>query len=92
MVLIVCLKKYSSGTRDGQIVLVQHTSIQDADYGSGYTIKEYSSKKDINDEAWSHQSITLRPLSNNSEFKSIELRDDEISSLKVIGVFVDILE
>jgi DUF2075 family protein len=37
-----CLfRKYSGGSRNGQIVLVESTSIQDTDYGSCYTIKEY---------------------------------------------------
>ena len=36
-----CLfRKYSGGSRNGQIVLVESTSIQDTDYGSCYTIKE----------------------------------------------------
>ena len=42
----VCLfRKDSGGSRDGKIVLAQHTSIQDGDFGSGYTVKEYHSKK-----------------------------------------------
>jgi hypothetical protein len=42
----ICLfRKYTGGTRNGKIVLVQHTSIQDYDFGSGYTVKEYHSKK-----------------------------------------------
>jgi hypothetical protein len=33
-------RKYSGGSRNGQIVLVESTSLQDTDYGSCYTIKE----------------------------------------------------
>ena len=37
-----CLfRSYSGGSRNGQIVLVARSGIQDADYGSCYTIKEY---------------------------------------------------
>lgn len=42
----ICLfRKYSGGSRNGQIVLVENTNIQDEDFGSCYTIKEYQSKK-----------------------------------------------
>ncbi len=56
----ICLfRKYSGGSRNGKIVLVEHTSIQDPDFGSGYTVKEYHSKKNIDGDQWNHQSITL---------------------------------
>ena len=88
----ICMfRKYSGGSRDGKIVLVELTNIQDPDFGSGYTVKEYRSKKEVNQDLWSHQSITLKPLSYNSEFQAIQLSDDELSNLKVIGVFECIL-
>lgn len=88
----ICLfRKYSGGSRNGQIVLVEHTSIQDPDFGSGYTIKEYRSKKNIENEQWHHQSITLKPLSYDSEYKDIEIEQDELSELKVIGIFECVL-
>jgi len=88
----ICLfRKYSGGSRNGKIVLVQHTSIQDSDFGSGYTIKEYHSRKNIDNDQWVHESITLKPLSSNSEYKDISLTEDELSSLKVIGVFECVL-
>jgi hypothetical protein len=84
----VCMfRKYTGGSRDGKIVLVEHTTIQDPDFGSGYTVKEYRSKKKNEDELWSHESIILKPLSDNIEFQDIILEEDELSSLKVIGVF-----
>ena len=87
-----CLfKKDFGGTREGEIVLVEHFSIQDSDFGSGYTVKEYHSKKKSTEDLWSHQSITLKPLSNNSEYNDIELFGDELSSLKVIGIFERVL-
>jgi uncharacterized protein len=88
----ICLfRKYSGGSRNGQIVLVEHTNIQDPDFGSGYTIKEYRSKKNVNNEQWSHQSITLKPLSYDSEYVNIEIIEDESSTLKVIGIFECVL-
>ncbi|UPT72295.1 MAG: hypothetical protein M0D53_04140 [Flavobacterium sp. JAD_PAG50586_2] len=41
-----CLfRKDTGGSREGEIVLVEHYSIQDSDFGAGYTIKEYHSQK-----------------------------------------------
>ncbi len=88
----ICLfRKYSGGSRNGKIVLVEHTSIQDPDFGSGYTVKEYNSRKFSTDEQWKHESITLKPLSYNSDYKNIEIADDELVNLKVIGIFEMVL-
>lgn len=87
----LCLfKKDPGGSRNGKIVLVQHTSIQ-YESGSRYTVKEYQSKKNTDNEQWIHQSITLKPLSTSKDFKNIILNEDEAIGLKVVGVFVGIL-
>jgi hypothetical protein len=84
----ICMfRKYDGGSRDGKIVLVKHTSIQDADFGSGYTVKEYRSKKETTEDLWSHKTITLKPISYDSSFEDIIIEDDELSNLKVIGIF-----
>jgi uncharacterized protein len=88
----ICLfRKYNGGSRDGKIVLVEHTSIQDPDFGSSYTIKEYRSKKNIENDSWSHESIVLKPLSFDLEYKDIVLEEDELTGLKVVGVFECVL-
>ncbi|MTH14777.1 DNA/RNA helicase domain-containing protein [Flavobacterium sp. LC2016-01] len=88
----ICMfRKYSGGSRDGKIVLVEHSSIQDPDFGSGYTIKEYRSKKSIKNDTWSHESIILKPLSFNPDYEEIVIEDDELINLKVIGIFETIL-
>lgn len=88
----ICMfRKYSGGSRDGKIVLVEHSNIQDKDFGYGYTVKEYRSKKHTAGELWSHESITLKPLSNDLSFEDIILENDELDSLKVIGVFECVL-
>ncbi|MNR53481.1 hypothetical protein D3C85_1735030 [compost metagenome] len=66
-------------------------NIQDADFGAGYTVKEYHSKKNTTNDEWSHQSITLKPLSYNMEYNDIELVDDELENLRVIGIFECVL-
>jgi uncharacterized protein len=87
-----CLfKEYSGGSREGKIVLAEHYSFQDSGFGAGYTIKEYLSKKKIENDSWSHESIVLKPLSFNSEYKDIILEKDELSALVTIGIFECVL-
>lgn len=87
-----CLfKEHKEGSRNGEIVLVKHTSLQDSDFGSGYTVKEYHSKKDITEENWGHQQIILKPLSYNAEYENINIPADESNEFKVIGVFECVL-
>lgn len=71
---------------------MEHYKIQDSSFGAGYTVKTYHSEKNVTDETWSHESIILKPSSFDSGFKDIVLKQDEISSLKVIGEFVTTLE
>lgn len=87
-----CLfSKDEGGSRNGKIVLVELFDKQNSDSGSCYTVKEYNSKKVIDENQWIHQSITLKPLSNNSEYEPIELSGDETSGLIVAGIFVCVL-
>jgi uncharacterized protein len=88
----ICLfNKYEGGSRNGKIVLVQHTSIQDKDFGNGFTVKEYRSKKYIGEDQWHHESIILHPLSNDSSFQPIFIQPDELNEMKVIGIFERVL-
>ncbi len=87
-----CLfKRDYGGSRNGKIVLVESANIQDADFGAGYTVKEYHSKKNIENNQWSHQEIILKPLSYHPNYKDIHLSNDELVNLKVIGIFECIL-
>ncbi len=87
-----CLfKKDPGGSRDGKIVLVHHNYKQDADFGNGYTVKVYESKKIVTEEGRIQMSITLKPQSNNPDYKDIVLERDELSDLKVEGIFVEVL-
>ncbi|MDO8999698.1 MAG: DUF2075 domain-containing protein [Bacteroidota bacterium] len=79
------------GSRNGKIVLVEHTKFQESEFGSRYTVKEYRSQKNIENDQWSHKSITLKPLSIDSSYQEIELSESELDNLKVIGVFEKVL-
>lgn len=88
----ICLfRKYSGGSRDGRIVLCEHTSIQDTDFGSSYTIKEFKSKKNNTGDTWRHHSIVLIPKSYNSKYSEIELAEDDLNDFRVIGIFECVL-
>ena len=89
----VCLfRKYTGGSRNGKIVLVESTHIHDVDFGSAYTVKEYYSRKTMEKDGWSHESILLKPVSRNPEYRDIELADDQLTSLKVIGIFECVIQ
>lgn len=88
----ICLfKQDEGGSRNGKIVLVQHASIQERDYGDGYTVKLYKSVKNFEGDQWHHESITLHPMSDDSSYQPIELSNDELQELKVIGIFDQVL-
>ena len=88
-----CLfRKYSGGSRNGQIVLVENTNMHDSDFGSCYTVKEYESKKHKDENGWKHQSIILKPLSTDSSYANIVLENEDLSTFKVIGTFVCVIK
>lgn len=88
----ICLfRKYDGGSRNGKIVLVQSNDIQDIEMGSGYTVKEYYSKKVVNDSGWEHQSIMLRPISNDMSYNDLILDPEGVESFQVIGIFDRVL-
>ena len=90
----VCLfRKYSGGSRNGKIVLVELSHLQDPDYGSNYTVKEYESTKTYTEMGeWAHELIRLNPLSFDSGYRAIELREDELTHIRVIGEFVEVID
>jgi len=88
-----CLfKQDEGGSRNGKIVLVESTNINDSEFGSGYTVKQYHSKKNISIDEWKHESIILKPMSTFSDYSEIELSDDELTIFKVVGIFEKVLE
>ncbi len=88
----ICLfRKYEGGSRNGQVVLVEHTDLQDPDTGGTYTVKEYHSQKNQKEDQWNHSAITLHPLSTDEAYSPIQLIEKEVSGLKVVGVFDRVL-
>lgn len=89
-----CLfREEQEGSRNGKTVLVEHSDIQDPDFGAGYTVKVYhSEKKHARDmELWEHERILLQPKSTDASFKNIVLTGDGPGAFKIIGEFVSVL-
>ncbi len=79
-----------AGSRQGKIVLVQHTNYYDPDYSGSYSIKEYSSEKCYDEfGSWRHEKIELKPL--NKDFNPIILTLEDADEFRVIGEFVGVL-
>ena len=79
------------GSREGKIVLVQHTNFYDADYSGSYSIKQYSSVKSYNEfGGWQHEKIELKPL--NSDYNPIIITPDDGEDFRVIGEFVGVIK
>jgi DUF2075 family protein/phage repressor protein C with HTH and peptisase S24 domain/predicted GIY-YIG superfamily endonuclease len=88
----ICLfSKATGGSRSGKIVLVENTNRYDEDFGSCYTVKEYSSRKIPSRDQWEHESITLKPLSLNPNYEDIVLTEEDLQVLRIIGIFIQVL-
>ena len=88
-----CLfKPDQGGSRNGKIVLVQSSHIQDVETGSSFTVKCYQSEKvAVDDEGWAHSRIVLQPMSTVGAFEDIELAGEQVENFSVIGEFVAVL-
>ena len=86
-----CLfKPDQGGSRNGKVVLVQSSYIQDVETGSSYTVKRYHSEKTIVDETTLNESIVLRPESTAYGYRDLVFYDNA-SGLRVIGEFLAII-
>jgi hypothetical protein len=72
-------------------VLVEYTDLQDSEFGSCYTVKEYQSKKSVSEDGWEHESIILKPLSTHSDYQDLVIGEDQIALFRVIGTFECVL-
>lgn len=80
------------GSRQGKIVLVRHSDIQDSDFGGQFTVKRYESEKQQGEVSeWEHSLARLMPDSPEVEYQTIVLSEQEGTELKVFGVLVSLL-
>ena len=90
---IALFKKYRGGSRNGLLVIAEHYNIQDVDFGSHYTFKEYYSQKSTV-EGSLNEKVILRPKSYDPTYQDIEISADDVSAdrFSVIGIFERVLE
>jgi len=86
-----CLFRWEKGgSRNGLIVLVASSMVNDPENAQRFTIKRYKSEKEFfEDGTWRHKEIVLSP--DNREFKDIVLEDIPPGDFKVIAEFVRII-
>lgn len=91
---IALFKRYTGGSRNGLMVIVEYYNHQDLDYGSCYTFKEYYSQKIVNEESWQHETIILKPKSFDTSYKEIVIDSTAINekSFRIIGIFDRVIE
>jgi SOS-response transcriptional repressor LexA len=86
-----CLfRRDPGGTRNGKIVLVEHSDVIDEDSGCHYTVKEYESVKSEQGDEWSHNTIYLKPRSTDPSFEPLVLTE-AASRYQVVGLFIQVL-
>jgi uncharacterized protein len=75
------------------MVIAECFNIQDVDFGSAYTFKEYHSEKSGKDGEWTHTKITLKPKSTDKSYQNIVITPEEVNDnqFRVIGVFDRVL-
>jgi SOS-response transcriptional repressor LexA len=79
-------RSYYGGSRKNGIFIVQR--IATLDEGGEFTLKRYSSSKEIRGDQWRHTQITMHP--ENPEYQDWDLREDE--RYITIAEFVCVLE
>lgn len=80
------------GSRQGKIVLAQHRDIADADTGGHYTVKRYeSTKKELSDGTWRHESIILWPDTTSPGYDPFIFNDSQGADIRVIAELVAVL-
>jgi phage repressor protein C with HTH and peptisase S24 domain len=78
------------GSRNGKVVLVRSSHIEDPENGGEYTVKRYFSEKEHSDDGtWRHKKVTLVP--DNRDIKEITLTDVSPAKFTVIAEFISCL-
>ncbi len=91
---IALFKKYHAGSRNGLMVIAEYYNLQDIDYGSCYTFKEYYSQKVFTEEGWHHEKIVLKPKSYDNSYQDIIIDSDSINEKRfnIIGIFDRVID
>lgn len=87
----LCLfKKYTGGSRNGQILLVQARGLIDPESGGQFALKRYQRITPIG-ETENRESVTVHLLSDNPKFPPIVLKNVQEDDISTPAVFVESL-
>lgn len=87
----ICLfKKYSGGTRNGQIMLVQAKGLVDPESGGNFVVKRYKRISPLTDET-SREGVTIHLISDNPKFKPIILTHTHEDMISTPAIFIEVL-
>lgn len=87
-----CLfRQTPGGTKNGKVVLVQHSSISDTDHGGSYTVKVYHSEKRQIGDALVNEKIILSPDTNAIGYTNIVIKGDDLLEFRVAGELIAVL-
>lgn len=87
----ICLfKKYSGGTRQGKIMLVQARGLQDPENGFKFVIKRYNRLTKVG-ESESREKVTIELVSDNPRFNPIVLRNLHDGDIATPAQFIQVL-
>lgn len=89
---ICVFKKYTGGSRNGKIVLIENRDLHDQDFNSAFTVKTYLSQKTHTEDGWQHTEILLKPNSYDDNFKDLIITEENAEGMKIIGEFVCVLK
>ncbi len=87
-----CLfRRYTGGSRDGKVVLVQHHDIADPETGGSYTIKRYRRRAGGAGAGQERErgEILLEP--ENPKFPPIVLKHTDADTIRVLAELVEVL-
>jgi transcriptional regulator with XRE-family HTH domain len=87
----ICLfKKYSGGSRQGKVLLVQVRGLVDPDTGSSFVLKRYKRITALND-ADDRSNVIIQLLSDNREYDPIQLKGLSEEAISTLALFVKVL-
>ncbi len=79
-----------AGSRQGRRLLVWHSGIDDPMTSGHYTLKVYTSEKELDaNDSWRHMKVVLKPL--NPDFDSIVLTPKDEGEVRVIAELAHVL-
>jgi SOS-response transcriptional repressor LexA len=84
----IVMRANPSGSRQGRIVLAQYSGPSDPETGGSYTVKKYSSIKEVSGSEmgeWKHSRILLEPL--NPDYEPILIEPQRAEDFKILAEY-----